>query len=332
MKRKINIMTSCDENLTARLSILLQSIADNLPDRQIDFFLLQSRVPKDKTDILERQCSFYGNITFHNIQVPDPEEYEELAESGSWDMGEDGGVLNWCGEAYYSLGAYRLLPPDAGRVLYLDAGDTLVTGGIDPYYFGDFEGKSLMVTGGKYRVKDNRMVLFDSDDLLDREMLSLVVHGLFNSGSYVMNLDRMRSDNCSIQDYIRLAGQLKEISSTPNRAYLGDQGLLSAAYTGDLKYFGYPEIANLWYMPYNFCMWYFDRMTEMPPYRPAIIHYAGAELAFKPWRGKYPIFLERFQDKDDLNDLNLLKLGQAEYFYQWHEYAMRTEETLKGCR
>lgn len=329
MKEPIHIMTSCDENLLNRLSILLQSIADNLSDWPVHFYLFHSGIPENRLELLKRQCAIYGNIIFTHIWVSDQELYEVLAGMGKWEQGN--GVLTWCKEAYYSLNAYRYLPQDVDRLLYLDAGDVLIAGDIRQYYFEDFEGKSLLVTGTKYKISNNDQVLFDSDDLMNPDMLSQIIQGLFNSGSYVMNLVRMRNDACRLEDYIRMAKQLREISPSQNRSFLGDQGLLSAAYVGDMKYYGYPEIVDLWYMPYNFCMWYFDRMREKAHYQPCIIHYAGANLLFKPWSGKYPIFLERFQDKSGLYNLNQLELGQAEYFYFWHEYALRTEKTLRLC-
>lgn len=97
-----------------------------------------------------------------------------------------------------------------------------------------------------------------------------------------MNLDKMRRDAYRIEEYVRLARQLEQLSPRQNRAFLGDQGLLSAAYVGDVKYYGFPDTVDLWYMPYDFCMWYFDRMKTKPYYRPGIIHYAGANFSFKP--------------------------------------------------
>lgn len=108
--------------------------------------------------------------------------------------------------------------------------------------------------------------------------------------------------------------------------FWGDQGLLSAAFVGDVWGYEFPEIRDLWHMPYNFCLWYYDRKNEKPDYIPAIIHYAGT--AFKPWKGKYPIYLERFQKENDRLDLSALKLGQAEYYYLWHELALITEGIL----
>ena len=80
-------------------------------------------------------------------------------------------------------------------------------------------------------------------------------------------------------------------------------------------------------MPYNFCLWYYDRMNEKPNYSPAILHFAGT--AFKPWNGTYPIFTERFQKKEQLHSMNELKNGQAGYFYLWHEYAIITNTILE---
>lgn len=314
----INIMTSCDDKLAVKICITLQSIADHLSHKKIDFFLLHSRVSKENIDLLAKQCLAYGHIRFHEVRVDsDSEAFKEMAEYGG----------GWCEEAYYSLCAHELLPENIDRALYLDAGDTLVLGDIDEYYFEDFEGKSLIVTGSSFKMSEGKKVLFESDDLADRALLAGIVRGIFNSGSYVMNLDKIHKSGNQISDYLELARTLKTIAGDSPKAYWGDQGLLSAAFVGDIKCFEYPRKADPWYMPYNFCVWFFDQMKEQPQYAPGILHFAGG--IFKPWQGNYPIFLERFQNKKDMGQLRNLKLGQAEYYYLWHETAIRTEETLR---
>ena len=144
----------------------------------------------------------------------------------------------------------------------------------------------------------------------------------------MMNLDKMRKDERTLADYQYLSLKLRELFGDDNHnIYWGDQGLLSATFVGDVRYYGFPEIRNLWYMPYNFCLWYYDRMNEKPNYSPAILHFAGT--AFKPWNGTYPIFTERFQKKEQLHSMNELKNGQAGYFYLWHEYAIITNTILE---
>ena len=44
--------------------------------------------------------------------------------------------------------------------------------------------------------------------------------------------------------------------------------------------------------------------------------------------GVYPIYIERFQAGRKLRPLSELKLGQAEYYYLWHEYAIMTDNLL----
>lgn len=315
-------MTSCDERLSRYVAVQLQSIADNLPDHLVHFYLFHSRISEKSLEFLESISRFYQNIVFHVVRIPDPEQYNELAKySRSSQIG------GWGGEAYYSFCAWQFLPETLDRILYIDAGDVLITDDISPYYFGDFDNKSLLVTGTVYKIQDGLPALLDSDDLLTPPLFKAVCRGLFNSGSYMLNLEKMRRDAVCIQQFIEFSKTLYQINNDSNYVYFGDQGLLSAVYLGDIRYFGYPETTDIWTMPYNFCMWYFDQKREKPAYKPRILHYAA--VPFKPWYGKYPIYLETFQEyHDNLRSLSELKLGQAEYFYQWHEYAVRADYLL----
>lgn len=321
MKKRYNIMTSCDDNLAPYVAIGLTAMAYNLKDANIDFFFLHSRVSRKNIEMLKALCGELenGKINFHEILVPHAEIYSELARYGT----------GWAGEAYYSLCAHLLLPDDVDRVLYLDAGDTMIVGDIEEYYNYDFQGKSLVVTGSRYKVVWGNLELYGAEDLGDwKNTLPPILRGIFNSGSYVMNLDKMRKDGRTLGDYQYLSMTLREIYGENNHnIYWGDQGLLSAAFAGDVRYYGYPEIQSVWYMPYNFCLWYYDKMCEEPYYIPAIIHFAGT--AFKPWDGTYPVCLERFQKKGQSRSMKELKIGQAGFFYLWYEYAIITDSILE---
>lgn len=321
MEKQYNIITSCDDNLVPYLTVGLTAMARNLKDASINFFFLHSKVSQKNIELLKALCRKLenGKIHFHEILVPHAEIYSELAKYGT----------GWASEAYYSLCAHLLLPDDVDRVLYLDAGDTLIIDDIEPYYHYDFQGKSLVVTGARYKLYDGHPELFSAEDLGDRkEGLPGILRGIFNSGSYMMNLSKMREDGRTLADYQYLSEKLRELfGENKHNIYWGDQGLLSAAFVGDVRYYGFPEIRNLWYMPYNFCLWYYDRMNKKPEYSSAILHFAGT--AFKPWNGTYPILLEKFQKKEQLHSMHELKIGQAEYFYLWHEYAIMTNTILE---
>lgn len=319
MRKHYNIMTSCDNTIAPYVAIQLTAMAYHLADAEIDFFFLHSQVSPQTIEMLEALCRKLnnGSIQFHEVPVPNAEEYQRFTQYGG----------QWPGEAYYALSAHLLLPDDVDEVLYLDAGDTLIVGDIAPYYDYDFLGKSLVVTASRYKVHVETLMPYTADDLGNREdMLPEILEGIFNSGSYILNLAKMRKEQRTLEDYFYLSEVLREIKGDNERTYCGDQGLLSAAFAGDVRYYGFPQIRNIWYRPYNFCLWYYDKMIELPDYTPAILHFVGT--AFKPWCGLYPVSIPRFRAKEPLHSMTELKNGQEGYFFIWHEYAILTDRIL----
>ncbi len=321
LKTKIkhyNIMTSCDGNLIDYVSIQLYTMWKNLKDSIIDFYLFHRGIDENNIKILETLCNHFQNITFHSVIVTDPEKYDMIASHGG----------GWAGEAYFPLCAHQLLPDTINRILYIDAGDVIIYDDISPYYRCDFEDNAIIATSIRYKEKDGQLVTFQESDLYDRTQgFPSICRGLFNSGSYVLNLKKMRDAKLDLNDYVSFSQQLCELSgqSDTSHIYWGDQGFLSAAFVGDIKIYNYPAIRNLWHMPYNFCLWYYDRVNVMPDYDPAIIHFAGT---IKPWKMKYPVTLKHFSYSAELHLFKELKIGQAEWFYLWHEYAALTDKLL----
>lgn len=313
----INIVTSCDENLVKYIPILLQSIAEALIDKNIRFFFLYYSISEISLQSLEKQCMLYENMEFRKIQIDqnDIESYRVLASMGG----------QWCPEAYFSIMAHELLPADVDRVLYLDAADTFITGNIDEYYFSDFEEKCIIATAIRYKEINNESYIIDEDDIENPLGLEAITRGLFNSGSYVMNLDKMREDGrYTLSSYLELASLVKQLRGK-EQAYWGDQGFLSIVFVGNIKYYGYPEIKDYWYMPYNFCLWYYNSKTEDPDYTVGIVHFAGA---VKPWLVSYPTYLKQFQS-GQLHAQENLKDGQAYYYMLWYEIALKTQSLLE---
>lgn len=313
-----NIMTSCDSNLIDYVAVQLYSMSNSLKNSIIHFYLLHRGIPDNKLQPLEALSNQLGNILFHAIIVPEAEKYDAISRHGG----------EWCGEAYFPLCAHRLLPENVKRVLYVDAGDVFFAGDISPFYHCDFEGQALVVTSIRYKVCDQTLVPYEEKDLYDKkEGFPGICRGLFNSGSYLMNLEKLREAQLTIDDWVDFSQMLCEISGQQDTShiYWGDQGFLSAAFVDDLKIYDYPRIKNLWYMPYNFCLWYYDKANTPPPYSPAIVHFAGAQ---KPWNMCYHIAIERYSHGKVL--FNTLKIGQAEWYYLWHEYAICTDQILKS--
>lgn len=337
-KSTINILTSCDARLIHLLPVPIQAIAHNLKEKDVNFFLLHDKIPDGNLHMLQMQCQRLGNINFHAIQVSDydNEIFKKIAQFGG---------VNWGGSAYYSLLAYRYLPADIDRVLYLDAADTLVVRDVDEFYYDDFEGAEAIVTVTQYKnTDDGKAAPFTSEDMNNVLGLSQICRGLFNSGTYMLNVNKQRRDAVSIDAYWEYVQALdglyrskvmpayRKLGMTPpskEKTFFGDQGLLSAIFCGKLRYFAFDSDdkgGNIWYMPYNFCLWYFDKHREPPSYEPHIFHFANVP---KPWTLKYLNEIPRFQkNAESLLDWSALKPGQAVYYYIWHEYALMADKLL----
>lgn len=315
-----NIMTSSDDTLILPLAVSLTAMGRNLSQDYIDFYLFHSDISPENIQLLSSLCAAFGNICFHEIRIENPEAYDPLVQAGGWQR-----------EAYFPLCSHWLLPDSIDRVLYLDAGDILVVGDIAPYYNCCFEDQFLIVTGDKRKTKNNVYVPFVPEDINNPAFLPEILSGLFNSGSYVINLQKMRDEDIRLSFYYELTEQLR--SRRPNLSkkehlYFGDQGLLSAAFIGRMKYYGYPQIQEMWYCPYNFCLGYYDQSDKKPDYQPAILHFAG--VPFKPWKAKYPVWPGRFGTAGGVpRELSELKPMQVEYYLLWLEYLFLMDKVLE---
>ncbi len=279
-KTRINIISSCDENYARYVFVQLLSMADNLLDPnmstvyELHYYLFYSDIKDDTLECLHRYCDTLS-IVFHGILITEVEPYAELASRG--------GI--WGAEAYFSLECHHYLPQEVDRVLYIDAADVLIVGDIGEYYFSDFEDNMIIASNSFHRLDGD--IPFSQQDILSDEKFrkKIMMEGLFNSGSYMLSLEKMRRDHVSLNDYLALKDMLDSLCSDKRDLYLGDQGLLSAAFIGNIKYFGYPQPG---YEPFNFCVWFFYDEAELrdgkpwhnPTYIPKILHFAGYS---KPW-------------------------------------------------
>ena len=316
--KTINIMTSCDGNLMKFIPVELESIAASIKNRNVNFYLFHDG--KDQSLVDNIKAVKYENIKFYDVVVKNAGGYGAIARAGG----------GWCAAAYYSLCAHKYLPDDMDRILYLDAADIMVIGNIDDYYFDDFDDKMLIVTAAKYAVKDENIFPYEPLLLLDKRCASEISRGLFNSGSYVINLNKMREQNYDVKDYFLCAQILYNSTGRNPKTYFGDQGFFSLLFVGNIKYFDFPKIADIYYMPYNFCLWYFDKQPQRQNYKARIVHFVGKNI-FKPWKGRYETFLKRFQSEDELFELDDLNINQIHYYKMWYEYALMADKRLNDC-
>jgi len=266
-------MTSSDNKLAQYILPQLVSIEKNLSNYDVHFYLCHSRISVENIQLIKDFTKNHTGITLHEIIVSGNEQfYDELVEYGG---------MQWPREAYYTLRLQDFLPEDVDRIIYIDAGDVIIDGDIGPYYFDDFEGNSLIATVHRYKVDPvtGENTLYTKDDII-----RAAIACSFNSGSYVIDVNKFRNDGYTTDDYIYLCSILKEHNTSDPWAFFGDQGLLSSAFAGDIKFFGYPQNKENTYMPYNFVSSFWRDFKTEPDFTPVVLHYA---IRAKPWTVRF---------------------------------------------
>lgn len=184
---------------------------------------------------------------------------------------------SWIPVPYLSPASYLryLAPsllPNADRCVYLD-GDVVVRRDVRPLHDVDLNGATLAAVR-------SRVAPFAASPGGIRRWMELGIPSTapyFNSGVYVMDLDRWRRRDVTarIADFLRRHGA---------DAYLADQEALNVAVTGD-----WVQLDRTWnyitHVAENFL-----QQPELEPTDPHIVHFAGR---LKPWSwGRQPLFAE----------------------------------------
>ena len=155
-------MLSCDNNLAKYIPALLESLYDNHADIELYIYIMHNKIPQN---IMETIIGcFEGRL--HIIEIkPNVDEFELFKEV------DRARLDRFPIEAYYHFYAYKYLPEDIDRAVYLDI-DTICVGNFFEWYSTDFE--------NHFYISADR---FKNNDFY-----------AFNSGCFVMNLDLMRQE------------------------------------------------------------------------------------------------------------------------------------------
>lgn len=265
--KRINIMTSCNDRIVFYILPQLVSIEENMHDYDVHFYLVHSSIDPNNVLMLEEFTKAKTGITFHEIRIEDTSLYEAIATGGG----------PWPCEAYFPLRVQDYLPDDVDRIWYIDAGDVIVCGDAAPYYFSDFEGNSMIVTPAIYKTNP---ITGEQEQYTKDDILEISDGKLFNSGSYVIDVEKFRRDGYAAEDYLYLSELLKNNAKHDFYAYMGDQGFLAAAFVEDTMLFGYPEKKDISYMPYNYVTSFYGQHKRKPICEPVVLHYS---MMAKPW-------------------------------------------------
>jgi lipopolysaccharide biosynthesis glycosyltransferase len=271
-QRTYDLLTSCDDNLALLLLPQIASMRESLGGYNVNLHLAHSSItPEHIAQIAD--FSFDCGVNFFEHLITDNSKYKIIAEGG--------GI--WPPEAYYPLLANEYLTCD--RAMYFDAGDVIFNGDIARYYFEDFRDNILIATPiALFMDKDDNPLPFSEQLLTNKENIKRVSRGIINSGSYILNLEIMREINLCAKDFIGIKDGLAKLLGTTENLYWGDQGLISMAFLGKILMPTLPYTHNVYFMPYNFCVWFYDRFDYLW-YEPFVIHFAAGRG--KPWKSTF---------------------------------------------
>jgi lipopolysaccharide biosynthesis glycosyltransferase len=320
----INLLTSCDDNLSIYILPQIASIAENTVGNPVNYYLFHTRITPEHIKTLREYCETFPNITFHEVKITETAEYEAIVAEVT------DTPLYHPYETYFYFCAHEYLPSDVDRIMYIDAGDVIVDGDFRPYYFTDFDGMNIIAPSPRTVINDNgKGRLPNITDMANIELLKQMAQGLFNASNMILNLDNFRKQHVNMSMYLDITKDIKSLLSIggawSNTAIKADEGIIGIAHIGHIKYFPDNMSCQFWYMPYDFLLWYCDHIDE-PDYTPVILHYCGTDI--KPYYARFkPGVLEKYDFRYDPKGVMApwhMRESHNRYFERYWYYAEKT--------
>lgn len=253
--KQVNLLVTVDSNYLKPLRVMLYSLFVNNPHAQITVYLMHSRIKPDELSELEEFVNQYG----HRLVV---------ITVGEKDFQNAPVVKYYTKEMYYRLLAFKYLPADLERILYLDP-DILVINSIQKLYELDLsEWMYAAAYHDRLIVKElNQVRFFDYE-----------IEEYYNSGVLLMNLVRQREliKEKEIYDFVE---------KNKNRLILPDQDVLNSLYSKEIRKLDEIEFNydTRFYKFYRFLSKGKINMDYVM-HHTAILHFCGKK---KPWQSNY---------------------------------------------
>lgn len=252
---RMNLLVTLDSKYIRPLKVMLYSLFVNNPGEDFDIYLMHSSISRTEIADIESFVNRYNQKLFE-IKIDDG--YFQNAPV----------ILHYTKEMYYRLLAYKFLPRELDRILYLDP-DILVINPIRDLYNMDLDGYLYAAAfHNVIAVKEiNRIRLYPYK-----------ITAYFNSGVLLMNLDLQRKLVNEDEIYAF-------IEKNWSKLIMPDQDIINALfsrqikcideklYNYDVRYYRYYKVTTN-----NICdMDYIMKNT-------VFLHFCGKK---KPWHKEY---------------------------------------------
>jgi len=251
----MNILVALDSNYIKPLKVMLKSLFFNNENEKFSIYLMHSTISYEELNDLDNYIAGHGS-KLEIVNVDD----SYFADAPT--------LLHYTKEMYYRLLAYKFLPEDLDRILYLDP-DILVINPIEKLYYMDIEGYLYAAAyHDKPSIKGINKIRLNPYE----------IDAYYNSGVLLMNLGLQRQfiDEKVIYEFVE---------KNRSKLIMPDQDILNALYSKkiksideklynyDVRYFNYYKILsnNVWDM---------DHVIR----NTIILHFCGKK---KPWKKNY---------------------------------------------
>jgi len=201
----MNLLVTLDSKYIRPLKVMLTSLFMNNKDENFNIYLMHSSITDDEIADIERFVEKHGqklipikidNSYFHDAPL----------------------ILHYTKEMYYRLLAYKFLPQELDRILYLDP-DILVINPVRELYNTDLDGYLYAAAyHDKLAVKEiNRIRLYPYK-----------IEAYFNSGVLLMNLDLQRK-------LVNEEDIFGFVEKNRTKLIMPDQDVINALYSKQIK-------------------------------------------------------------------------------------------------
>lgn len=252
---QVNILITLDSNYIRPLKVMLKSLFLNNQGERFSIYLMHSSLTEEEIVDLEKYVESHGSRL---LVVPIDDGFFANAPV----------LSRYPKEMYYRLLAFKFLPQDLDRILYLDP-DILVINPIRELYDTDLDGYL-------YAAAYHDLITVKE---INRIRLSpYEIKAYYNSGVLLMNLELQRQE-IDEQEIVRF------VEANRTKLILPDQDVLNALYskrikTLDEKLYNYDARFYQYYKLMSNRLWDMDHVIR----NTVILHFCGKK---KPWKKNY---------------------------------------------
>ena len=251
----MNILVTLDSNYIKPLKVMLKSLFLNNSGERFSVYLMHSSLTDTELGDLNNFVNNHGSRL-------------EIIDIDDSCFSDAPVLLHYTKEMYYRLLAYKFLPKNLERILYLDP-DILVINSIRELYDMDIE---------KYLYAAAYHDIISIKKINELRLSPYEIDAYFNSGVLLMNLNhqRMSVDEKKIYEFVE---------KNHSKLIMPDQDILNALYSKQIKtiderLYNYDVRYYRYYKMLSNNIWDMDHVIR----NTVILHFCGKK---KPWKKDY---------------------------------------------